>query len=120
LQVSESADEQQEQEPEPEQEQEQAGEVTPEQAQETLDAMLDAIREAKVAQLILSTVSTLASVAYGKLEAKDTVEAKKAIDAIDALLPLLEGEVDESISRDFGQALTNLKLSYADAVASAQ
>ena len=57
--------------------------------------MLDAIRQAKVAQLILSTVSTLASVAYGKLEMKDAPEAKKAIDAIDALLPLLEGEVDD-------------------------
>ena len=60
--------------------------------QETLDAMLDAIRQAKVSELILSTVSTLASVAYGKLELKELDEAKQAIDAIDALLPLLEGQ----------------------------
>jgi hypothetical protein len=89
-----------------------------EQAQETLDAMLDAIRQAKVAQLLLSTVSTLASVAYGKLEMKDTAEAKKAIDAIDALVPLLKDDVDEQIAKDFTQALTNLKLAYADAVTS--
>ena len=82
--------------------------------------MLDAIRQAKVAQLILSTVSTLASVAYGKLEMEDPTEAKKAIDAIDALLPLLEGEVDDGIRRDFEQALVNLKLAYADAVSSSQ
>ena len=100
--MSESADEQQQEE----------------QAQETLDAMLDAIRQAKVAQLLLSTVSTLASVAYGKLEMKDTAEAKKAIDAIDALVPLLQGDVDEQITKDFTQALTNLKLAYADAVTS--
>ena len=100
--MSESADEQQQEE----------------QAQETLDAMLDAIRQAKVAQLLLSTVSTLASVAYGKLEMKDTAEAKKAIDAIDALVPLLKGDVDEQITKDFTQALTNLKLAYADAVTS--
>jgi hypothetical protein len=87
---------------------------------ETLDAMLDAIRQAKVAQLLLSTVSTLASVAYGKLEMDDTAEAKRAIDAIDALLPLLEGEVEDGITRDFGQAVTNLKLAYADAVSSSQ
>ncbi len=92
----------------------------PDEAAETLDAMLDAIRQAKVAQLILSTVSTLASVAYGKLEMKDASEAKKAIDAIDALLPLLEGEVDDGIRKDFEQALANLKLAYADAVSSSQ
>ncbi len=57
--------------------------------------MLGAIREAKVGELVLSTVSTLASVAYGKLESKELDEAKRAIDAIDALLPLLEGEIDE-------------------------
>ena len=86
--------------------------------QATLDAMLDAIRQAKVAELLLSTVSTLASVAYGKLEAKDMAEAKRAIDAIDALLPLLEGEIDQGITRDFRQAQTNLKLAYASAVGS--
>ena len=53
--------------------------------------MLETIRQAKVAPLVLSTVSTLASVAYGKLEPKDLPEAKAAIDAIDALLPLLAG-----------------------------
>ena len=62
--------------------------------------------------------TTLASVAYGKLELKDTAEAKKAIDAIDALVPLLAGDVDEQISKDFTQALTNLKLAYADSVSS--
>ena len=85
-----------------------------------VEDMLETIRQAKVAPLILSTVSTFASVAYGKLEAKDLPEAKAAIDVIDALLPLLTGDVDEEITRDFGQALTNLKLAYADAVAAAQ
>jgi hypothetical protein len=85
-----------------------------------VEDMLETIRQAKVAPLILSTVSTFASVAYGKLDANDLPEAKAAIDVIDALLPLLTGDVDEEITRDFGQALTNLKLAYADAVAAAQ
>jgi len=85
-----------------------------------VEDMLDTIRQAKVAPLVLSTISTFASVAYGKLEAKDFAEAKAAIDVIDALLPLLPSEVDEAIRRDFGQALTNLKLAYADAVATAE
>jgi hypothetical protein len=110
--VSESADENEE------------GEVAEEAEAEELagavEDMLETIRQAKVAPLILSTVSTFASVAYGKLEAKDSTEAKAAIDVIDALLPLLSDEVGEDVRRDFGQALTNLKLAYADAVASAE
>jgi hypothetical protein len=85
-------------------------------AQATVEAMLGAIRQARVGELILSTVSTLASVAYGKLEAKELGEARLAIDAVGALLPLLNGEVEDGIRRDFEQALTNLRLAYADAV----
>jgi hypothetical protein len=84
--------------------------------QDALEAMLETIRSAQVAPLILSTVSTFTSVAYGKLEMKDLPETKTAIDAIDALLPILRGKVEDGILRDFEQALTNLKLAYADTV----
>ena len=110
--MSESADEHDDEIEEPEDEAEElAGAV---------EDMLETIRQAKVAPLILSTVSTFASVAYGKLDAKDLPEAKAAIDVIDALLPLLSNDVDEEIRRDFGQALTNLKLAYSDAVSAAE
>jgi Domain of unknown function (DUF1844) len=95
-------------------------EAADEEVDAMLDEMLKTIQEAQVAPLILSTVSTFTSVAFGKLEAKDLAEAKIAIDAIGALLPVLKGEIDETILRDFDQALTNLRLSYADAVASAE
>ena len=115
--MSESADEQEHEIDEV------AGEETEAEAEELAGAvedMLETIRQAKVAPLILSTVSTFASVAYGKLDAKDLPEAKAAIDVIDALLPLLSNDVDEEIRRDFGQALTSLKLAYANAVAAAE
>ena len=114
LPVSESADEH----AEDEEAAEAAAEA--EEVEGALADMLDTIRQAKVAPLILSTVSTFASVAYGKLDANDLPEAKAAIDVIDALVPLLDDDVDEDIRRDFAQALTNLKLAYADAVASAE
>jgi hypothetical protein len=88
-------------------------------AETAVEAMLEAIRQAKVGQLVVSSISTFASVAYGKLEARDLPEAKAAIDVIDALLPFLQGE-EEPIRRDFEQALTNLKLAYANAVSPAQ
>jgi hypothetical protein len=86
----------------------------------SVEGLMEALNKVKVSELLLSTVSTLASLAYGKLEAPDLPEAKAAIDAIGALLPLLEGEVDAGMLRDFGQALTNLRLAYADAVAQGQ
>jgi hypothetical protein len=86
----------------------------------SLEEMMESIRQAKVGELILSTVSTLASVAYGKLEVGDLPETKIAIDAVSVLLPLLDGQVDGAILRDFEQALTNLKLAYADAVSPAE
>ena len=89
-------------------------------AQETLEAMLNAIREAPVAQLVVSSISTFASAAYGKLGNKDLPEAKIAIDSIAALIPIVEDQLDEQMRRDLGQALTSLKLAYADAVSSAE
>ena len=86
-------------------------------AQATVEAMLGAIRGARVGELVLSTVSTLASVAYAKLEVKELDEARLAIDVVGALLPLMNGEIDDGMLRDFDQALTNLRLAYADAVA---
>jgi hypothetical protein len=86
----------------------------------SVEGMLEALRQAKVGELLLSTISTLASVAYGKLELRDVAEAKTAIDAIGALVPLLAGQIDDGIRRDVDQALTNLRLAYADAVSNAQ
>jgi hypothetical protein len=86
----------------------------------SVEGMLEALRQAKVGELLLSTISTLASVAYGKLELGDVAEAKTAIDAIGALVPLLAGQIDDDIRRDVDQALTNLRLAYADAVSNAQ
>jgi hypothetical protein len=82
-----------------------------------MDDLMNAIRDIKVGQFLLSTVSTLASLAYGKLEQGDSGEAKAAIESIQALLPVLEGQVEEPIRRDFEAALANLKVAYADAVA---
>jgi hypothetical protein len=86
----------------------------------TIDELMEAMRQIEVGQFLLSTVSTMASLAYGKLESGNTGQAKIAIDAIQALLPVLEGEVEEAMLRDFQSALANLKVAYADAVGSAE
>ena len=80
---------------------------------------MQAIRAIKVGQFLITTVSTLASLAYSKLEEGELEQAKAAIEAIRALLPVLEGQVEADLLRDFGQALANLQIAYADAASGA-
>jgi hypothetical protein len=85
-------------------------ELTPEQ-------IIDQIKQMKVSDLLLSTVTTLAQLAYAKLEqgTHDLVQARVAIDAMAALLPLIEEHVPEEIVRDLRSVLANLQLAYATA-----
>ncbi len=83
----------------------------------TIEDLAEALRQIEVGQFLLSTVSTLASLAYGKIEQGELRQAKAAIDATGALLPVLKEEVESDLLRDFEQALANLRLAYADAAA---
>jgi hypothetical protein len=85
-------------------------ELTPEQ-------IIDQIKQMKVSDLLLSTVTTLAQLAYAKLDegTRDLVQARIAIDAMATLLPLIEEHVPEEIVRDLRSVLANLQLAYAQA-----
>ena len=83
----------------------------------TLEKFAEQIRQLKIEDIVLSTVSTLGQLAYAKLDAKDLEQARLAIDAIAALLPTLEGHVEEQLLRDFKQLLANVRLAFADAAA---
>ncbi len=73
----------------------------------------------KVSDLLLQTLYTVSSLGYHRLsgESKDLEQASLAIEALKALLPVLEGEVPEEAVRDFRQVLANMQLAYADAAA---
>jgi hypothetical protein len=86
-----------------------------EQREPTIEDLAEALRHIEVGQFLLSTVSTLASLAYGKLEQGELAQAKAAVDAIGAVLPVLQGQVDDALFRDFERALANLRVAYADA-----
>ena len=81
------------------------------------DELVDELRRAKVSDLLVHTLSMVASMGFAKLapEGRDLEQAKMAIEALKAVLPVLEGSVDEAVLRDFGQVLANLQLAYADA-----
>ena len=80
-----------------------------------VEDLLAQIRSVRVSQFLGSSAVTLASIAYGKLDASELDEVRLAIDALAALVPLLEG--DER--RDLTQTRANLQLAYAAAVAAA-
>jgi hypothetical protein len=87
-------------------------EVTPEQ-------LLEAIRRMKVTDLLLSTIATVGQLGYAKLDpdSRDLEQARLAIDALKALVPVLEGAVPPEALRDFNQMTANLQLAYASAAA---
>jgi hypothetical protein len=64
-----------------------------------------------VEPFLVSTASTIASLAYAKLERGDLIQAKKAIDALGALIPQLEGPM----ALELQTALTGLQVAYATA-----
>ena len=86
-------------------------------AEPTQDELLEQIRGIKVGQFLVSTAATLTSLAFGKLQAGEHDEARLAIDAIGTIVPLLQGHVEDEARRAVEQALTNVKLAYAEAVA---
>ena len=77
----------------------------------TEEQLLEALRRVKVDDVVLQTIATLVNLAGQKLsipEAKDPVEAKKAIDAARIMLPLTPEEAAGQI-RD---ALAQVQMLY--------
>jgi hypothetical protein len=81
------------------------------------EELLDAVRQMKVSDLLLSTMATLAQLGFAKLDesARDLEQARLAIEGMKALLEPLEGAVPEDVLRDFNQVVANLQLAYASA-----
>jgi hypothetical protein len=94
--------------------------LSEEQPQEpTPEQLIDAVKQMKVSDLLLSTAATLAQLGFAKLDesTRDLEQARLAIEAMKALLEALEGAVPEEVLRDFNQVVANLQLAYASAAA---
>jgi hypothetical protein len=89
----------------------------PEPDMPSAEELADQLRRLKASDVVLSLIPTLAQVAWAKLdkELRDLTEARVAIDAIRALVPVLEGGAPADVSRDLQQLVTNLQLAYATA-----
>lgn len=81
----------------------------------------DELRRLKISDLLVQTIYTVSSLGYRRLttEDRDLDEARLAIDALGALVSVLEGTVPADLIRDFNQVKANLQLAYAKVVADA-
>lgn len=83
----------------------------------TPEQLIDAVKQMKVTDLLLSTAATLAQLGFAKLDesTRDLEQARLAIEGMKALLATLEGAVPEEVVRDFNQVVANLQIAYAAA-----
>jgi len=85
--------------------------------QRLIEELQAELAKLKVADLLLQTLYSVSSLGYHRLsaETRDLEQARLAIEALRALVPVLEGSVSDEALRDFGQVLANLQLAYAAA-----
>jgi hypothetical protein len=72
-----------------------------------------------VTDLLLQSLHSISLLGYQRLsgEGRDLDQARLAIEALRALVGVLDGFAPEEALRDFGQVLANLQLAYATAAA---
>ena len=85
--------------------------------EELVRQLEEELKKLKVSDLLVQTLYTVSSLGYQKLsgENRDLGQARLAIEALRALVPVLEPELGEVGVRDFKQVTANLQLAYADA-----
>ena len=85
--------------------------------QELLEQFEAELKRLKVSDLLVQTLYTTSSLGYRRLteEDRDLDQARLAIEAIQALLPVMRGAVADEVIRDFNSVVTNMQLAYAKA-----
>jgi hypothetical protein len=78
---------------------------------EQLEDIQEQLASLGVEPFIVSAASTLATLAYAKLEAGDLPEAKRAIDAFASLAPHVQGDLGAELRR----VLADLQVAYVAA-----
>ena len=85
--------------------------------EELLKQLEEELKTLKVSDVLVQTLYTVSSLGYRRLSEpdRDLDQARLAIEALRALLPVVEGSASQELVRDFKQVTANLQLAYADA-----
>jgi hypothetical protein len=87
--------------------------------EELVEQLQEELKKLKISEVLVQTVFTVSSLGYRRLgeEDRDLEEARLAIEAVRALVPVLKGTVPDQVTHDFEQLIANMQLAYAKAVA---
>ena len=98
-------------------------EIPAEEQEEIARELAEELGRLRVEDLLLSTLTTVSSIAYRRLgvmegtrEDRDLDQVRLAIETMKALTPVLERFVPGDLVRDFNASVANLQLSYAKVV----
>jgi len=85
--------------------------------EELMKQLEEELQKLQVSDLLVQTLYTVSALGFRKLseDDRDLDQAGLAIEALRALLPVLEGSVGAKLVRDFKQVTSNLQLAYAEA-----
>jgi hypothetical protein len=77
------------------------------------------LRKLKISDVLVQTAISISSLAFRKLgeEDRDLAQVRLAIEALRALVPVLEESLSPELKRDLDQTIANLQLAYARAAA---
>jgi hypothetical protein len=86
--------------------------------EEAMRQLEEELKKVKVSDLLVQTIYTVSSLGYSRLDAenRDLEQARVAIEAIRALVPVLTGAVPAEVVSNFNQVTANMQLAYAEAV----
>ena len=85
--------------------------------EQLLQDFQEELKRLRVEDLLVQTLYTVSSLGYRRLseQDRDLDQARLAIEALRALVPVLDGSASDELVRDFKQVTANLQLAYADA-----
>src|SRR4051794_25723424 len=87
--------------------------------EEDMRRLEEEFRKLRISDVLAQTVYTVSQLGWQRLsgDGRDLEQARLAIDALRALVPVLKGAIPDTAHRDFQQVVTNMQLAYAGAVA---
>ena len=85
----------------------------------TEEEVREALGRVGVSDVLVNALSATASLGFHRVsaETRDLPQARLAIEALRALVPVLKDAVSEQVTRDFEQMVANMQLAYAKAAA---
>jgi hypothetical protein len=95
-----------------------AGAQRPEPSEEELlEQLEEEFAKLNVADVLVQTVFTVSSLGYRSLgeEHRDLDQARLAIEALRALVPVMKDSLPAEVTRDLDQLVANMQLAYAKA-----